>query len=93
MKILSSMSKGRAILAAAFAAVLCLAACNKENTPADPEPSAEIKNQIEYSEEPLISIKSVIYEAVPTIATLSISPLQRELPISPACRRLPTMYS
>lgn len=36
MKILSSMSKGRAILAAAFAAVLCLAACNKENTPADP---------------------------------------------------------
>lgn len=57
------MSKGRAILAAAFAAVLCLAACNKENTPADPEPSAEIKNQIEYSEEPLISIKSVIYEA------------------------------
>ena len=63
MKILSSMSKGRASMAAAFAAVLCLAACNKENTPADPEPSAEIKNQIEYSEEPLISIKSVIYEA------------------------------
>ena len=57
------MSKGRASMAAAFAAVLCLAACNKENTPADPEPSAEIKNQIEYSEEPLISIKSVIYEA------------------------------
>lgn len=76
MKILSSMSKGRAILAAAFAAVLCLAACNKENTPADPEPSAEIKNQIEYSEEPLISIKSVIYEAGADGYTFYLSPTE-----------------
>lgn len=76
MKILSSMSKGRAILAAAFAAVLCLAACNKENTPADPEPSAEIKNQIEYSEEPLISIKSVIYEASADGYTFYLSPTE-----------------
>lgn len=76
MKILSSMSKVRAILAAAFAAVLCLAACNKENTPADPEPSAEIKNQIEYSEEPLISIKSVIYEAGADGYTFYLSPTE-----------------
>lgn len=76
MKILSSMSKGRAILASAFAAVLCLAACNKENTPADPEPSAEIKNQIEYSEEPLISIKSVIYEAGADGYTFYLSPTE-----------------
>lgn len=76
MKILSSMSKSRAILAAAFAAVLCLAACNKENTPADPEPSAEIKNQIEYSEEPLISIKSVIYEAGADGYTFYLSPTE-----------------
>lgn len=76
MNILSSMSKGRAILAAAFAAVLCLAACNKENTPADPEPSAEIKNQIEYSEEPLISIKSVIYEAGADGYTFYLSPTE-----------------
>lgn len=56
------MSKGRAMMASAFGVVLCLAACNHENDPADPEPSSEIKNQIEYNSESLVNIKSVIYE-------------------------------
>lgn len=50
------------MMASAFGVVLCLAACNHENDPADPEPSSEIKNQIEYNSESLVNIKSVIYE-------------------------------
>lgn len=49
-------------MASTFGLVLCLAACNHENDPADPEPSSEIKNQIEYNSESLVNIKSVIYE-------------------------------
>ena len=51
------------LMALALMVVSCLTACDKENTPADPEPSAGIKNQIEYNNESLTSIKSVIYEA------------------------------
>ena len=51
------------LMALALMVVSCLTACDKENTPADPEPAAGIKNQIEYNNESLTSIKSVIYEA------------------------------
>ncbi len=51
------------LMASALMVASCLTACDKENTPADPEPSAGIKNQIEYNNESLTSIKSVIYEA------------------------------